>query len=124
MLKREIGQVIARDYVFDALVTVNSVDVTPDLRNGHVFVGVLGSDTQKRKVIERLNKDHGSIQKRINKRVVLKYSAKLHFKLDDSVERGVRTLSLIQDIDAAEPTADEVAEAADRSSAADGGDDA
>lgn len=119
LIKREVGQVITRDYVFDALVTVNAVDVTPDLRSGHVFVGVLGTDTQKRKVIERLNREHGKIQQRINKRVVLKYSPKLYFELDDSVERGVRTLTLIQDIEAAGPTADELAAAAAAEAAAD-----
>ena len=100
LLKREIGSVIARDYDFDALVTVNDVDVTPDLRNGHVFLGIIGAEGAKKKIVSRLNHDHGSIQQRVFKRVTLKYSPKLHFKLDDSVERGVRTLSLIQELDA------------------------
>ncbi len=99
LLKREIGLVVARDYVFDSLVTVNDVDVTPDLRNGHVFVGVIGGEGEGRKAVALLNRERGNIQRQLNKRVVLKYSPKLHFKLDDSVERGVRTLSVIEGID-------------------------
>lgn len=102
LLKREIGSVITRDYVFNALVTVNDVDVTPDLRNGHVFIGVLGPDSEKNKIVRRLNKDRGIIQRKISKRVVLKFTPKLHFKSDESIERGVRTLSVIEKLDSLE----------------------
>lgn len=102
LLKREIGSVITRDYVFNALVTVNDVDVTPDLRNGHVFISVLGPDSEKDKIVRRLNKDRGIIQRKISKRVVLKFTPKLHFKSDESIERGVRTLSVIEKLDSLE----------------------
>jgi ribosome-binding factor A len=85
--------------VFNALVTVNDVDVTPDLRNGHVFIGVLGSDHEKVKVVKTLNKERGMIQKKISKRVVMKFTPKLHFKSDESIERGVRTLNVIDSLD-------------------------
>jgi ribosome-binding factor A len=105
LLKRELGAILQRDYAFDGvLVTVNSVDVTPDLKQGHVFIGVIGDQKLARRVIEKLNREHGAIQKRISSRVVLKNTAKLTFKLDDSVERGVHLLAVIQDVDAL-PTA-------------------
>ncbi len=105
LLKRELGTILQRDYTFDGvLVTVGSVDVTPDLRHGHVFIGVIGDQRRARRVIEKLNHEHGAIQKKISSRVVLKHTPKLSFNLDDSVERGVRLLSVIQDVDAL-PTA-------------------
>ena len=99
LLKREIGLVITRDYAFDALVTVTAVDVTPDLRQGHVFVGIIGGEGEKSKILNRLNKDHGQIQRKVSRRVVLKYTPQLHFKIDDSVERGVHVLSVIQELE-------------------------
>ena len=99
LLKREIGTLISQDYSFNALVTVNDVDVTPDLRNGHVFIGVIGSDQEKTKVVSTLNKERGMIQKKISKRVVMKFTPKLHFKSDESIERGVRTLNVIDELD-------------------------
>ena len=36
LLKREIGSLLTNDYSFNALVTVNDVDVTPDLKNAHI----------------------------------------------------------------------------------------
>ncbi|MDA7605174.1 30S ribosome-binding factor RbfA [Verrucomicrobiales bacterium] len=99
LLKREIGTLISQDYSFNALVTVNDVDVTPDLRNGHVFIGVIGSDQEKTKVVSTLNKERGMIQKKISNRVVMKFTPKLHFKSDESIERGVRTLNVIDELD-------------------------
>ena len=54
LVKRELSAIIAREITFEgALVTINSVDVTPDLKNAHVFVSVLGSATRA-SVIDKL----------------------------------------------------------------------
>jgi len=43
LLRREISTVLQRDFEFGgALVTVSGVDITQDLREAKVFVGVLG----------------------------------------------------------------------------------
>ena len=99
LLKREIGSILARDYDFNALVTINDVDVTPDLRKGHVFIGIIGADGGGNTIVARLNRDRGSIQRQLAKRVVLKFTPQLHFKADGSVERGVRTLSLLESLE-------------------------
>ena len=99
LLKREIGTILSRDYSFDALVTINDVDVTPDLRKGHVYLGIIGSDGGEQAIVSRLNSDRGNIQKRLAKRVVLKFTPQLSFKADASVERGVRTISILEELD-------------------------
>lgn len=99
LLKREIGQVLTRDYEFKALVTVNGVDPAPDLRTAKVFIGILGDAGESGRIVARLNREHGNIQRQISKRVVLKFTPQLTFELDDSVERGVRTLNLLQEIE-------------------------
>jgi ribosome-binding factor A len=96
LLKREIGLILSRDYAFNALVTIHDVDVTPDLRKGHVFLGIIGADGREQAIVTRLNRERGSIQGRLAKRVVLKFTPQLSFKLDGSVERGVRTLSILE----------------------------
>ena len=99
LLKREIGTILSRDYSFDALVTINDVDVTPDLRKGHVYLGIIGSDGGEQAIVSRLNRDRGNIQRRLAKRVVLKFTPQLSFKADASVERGVRTISILEELD-------------------------
>ena len=90
---------LSNDYSFNALVTVNDVDVTPDLKNAHIFIGIIGNESEKIKIVNRLNKERGAIQHKVSKRVVMKFTPKMHFKSDLSIERGVRTLSVIESLD-------------------------
>ncbi|NNC87267.1 MAG: 30S ribosome-binding factor RbfA [Akkermansiaceae bacterium] len=97
LLKREISSVIQKDFEFtDSLVTVNSVDVTQDLKEARVFVGVLGGNEDW--VLGRLNGQHGAIQKKVMKRVVLKNTPVLRFQTDHSVERGVDIVNLLDEV--------------------------
>ena len=111
-MKREIGNCLERDFDFrDVLVTVHDVDVTPDLRNAHVFVGIVGADNRRGSVMEQLEKKRSQIQSQVMKRVVLKYTPQLHFRFDDSIERGVRVVNLLDEI--ARDLPDDDGEAAD-----------
>jgi len=98
LLKREIGSVVQRDYEWGgALVTVNAVEVTQDLKEAKVWIGVLAGSFSN--VLERLNKEHGSIQRKVMKRVVLKSTPVLSFRHDGSAERGVEIVNLLQEVD-------------------------
>jgi ribosome-binding factor A len=49
-------------------------------------------------VLEKLNHDHGSIQKKVSKRVVLKSTPVLSFRHDGSAERGVEIVNLLDEV--------------------------
>ena len=98
MLKRELSVIITREMKFEkGLVTINQVDVTSDLKNAHVFVSVLG--TTGASVINQLEAHRAALQSAVAKHVVLKYTPHLVFHLDDSIERGVRVIGIMQEID-------------------------
>jgi ribosome-binding factor A len=100
ILKRELSTVILREVPSDgALITVNSVDVSPDLRNATVFVGVMGTASQQKQVLERLEQRRRVLQAETAKRVVLKFTPHLHFRLDESIERGSRVLDILDELD-------------------------
>jgi len=99
LLKREIGTCLEQNFEFpDVLVTVHAVDVSHDFKSAQVFIGVIGSHEQTRAVINKLNGKRGLIQSTVMKRVTLRNTPVLHFKVDDSVERGVRILDILDDI--------------------------
>jgi ribosome-binding factor A len=101
VVKRELSTIITRDMSFpNMLLTVNDVDVTPDLRSAHVFVSVLGKGSHKG-VIAELNENRTVLQAELTKHVVLKYTPHLVFHLDESIERGTRVFQILQEI---EPT--------------------
>ncbi len=99
LLKREISNCLERDFEFpDILVTVHAVDVSPDLRDATVFVGVIGTEIQTAGAIKKLNRRRAFVQAKIMKRVVLRNTPRLEFRSDDSVERGVHLVDLLDSL--------------------------
>ena len=100
VLKRELSEIILRDITFNgALVTVQEVDITPDLKQAHVFVSMLGSEEQKNAAMAKLHDNRKTLQAAMAKRVVLKYTPQLHFEFDTALERGTRVINLLEEID-------------------------
>ena len=100
VIKRELSELIVRDLNFDSvLVTVQEVDITPDLKHAHVFVSVLGSEEDKNAALAKLHDNRKMLQAAMSKRVVLKYTPQLHFKFDEALERGTRVIDLLEKID-------------------------
>lgn len=98
LLRRELGLVLQRDYEWHGqLVTVSSVEVTQDLKEAKVWISVLGGSPTT--VIDRLNREHGALQKKVMRRVVLKSTPVLHFRHDASAARGVEIVNLLQEVD-------------------------
>jgi ribosome-binding factor A len=109
LLKREIGEVIRREFqVSDAgLVTVNDVDVAGDLHSAIVFVSILGNADQQRRSFALLTRHRKRIQGLVGRAVVLKYTPTLKFMMDDSVVRGNRVLGIIEELEKSTPAAPE-----------------
>lgn len=100
LMRRELGDLINREVSFTAvLVTVQQVDITADLKNAHVYVSVMGSPEECKEALARLHASRKNLQHLLSKRVVLKFTPHLHFKLDDTIERGTRIISLLDQID-------------------------
>jgi ribosome-binding factor A len=106
LLKREIGEIIRRQLPVDevGLISVNDLDVAPNLKTATVFIGVLGGPAQKRKGMEALESNRKRIQGLVGRGVVLKYTPQLRFVLDDSVERGNKVLKILEDLDKSTPS--------------------
>ena len=101
LLKREIGEAIRREVPVQqaGLVTVNDVDVAGDLKNAKVYLGLLGTTEQKKTALKMLNDQRTRIQSLVAKTVVLKYTPKLKFVVDESVDRGNRVLRIIEELE-------------------------
>lgn len=109
LLKREIGEVIRREFpVSEAgLITVNDVDVSGDLHSALVFISILGQPEQQRQGLTLLSRHRKRIQSLVGRAVVLKYTPKLRFLVDDSVARGNRVLQIIEELEKSMPDASE-----------------
>ena len=107
LLKREIGEVIRREFpVSEAgLITVNDVDVAGDLHSAIVFISILGKADQQKRGLDLLTRHRKRIQGLVGRAVVLKYTPTLKFLIDDSVVRGNRVLQ-IEELEKTNPTSE------------------
>jgi len=105
LLKREIGEVIRREFhVSEAgLISVNDVDVSGDLKSASVFISILGNPTQQKRGLELLSQHRKRIQGLVGRAVVLKYTPTLRFVADDSVIRGNKVLQIIEELEKTTP---------------------
>jgi ribosome-binding factor A len=95
-----LGAIINREIHFpEALLTIHQVDVTPDLKHAHVYVSFIGSDKASKASISKLAGARSHLQYLLSKRVILKYTPQIHFKLDESVVRGTRVINLMSELD-------------------------
>ena len=103
LLKREIGEVIQREFPVEeaGLVTVNDVDVAGDLHSALVFISILGTPEQQKHGFHLLIRHRKRIQGLVARKVILKYTPTLKFLMDDSVVRGNRVLQIIEELDKA-----------------------
>jgi ribosome-binding factor A len=98
VVKRELSRIIAREISFEgALVSINHVEVTSDLKSAHVFVSVLGSEIGE-SVVNKLASHRATLQAELARHVTMKYTPHLVFHLDDSIERGTRVIEILQEI--------------------------
>jgi ribosome-binding factor A len=105
LLKREVGEVIRREIPLNeaGLLTVNEVGVASDLKSATVFVGVIGTQEQRKKAAALLEKEGKRLQSLVGRAVVLKYTPHLKFVIDQSIERGNRVLEILEEIEKDSP---------------------
>jgi ribosome-binding factor A len=113
LLRREIGVVlyrlVDRSIVDVAAVTITHVTVSSDLRTARVLVSVRGDEAQHQRVLHHLRSLRAAVQEAIAETVVLKYTPRLHFDLDGSVEAGDRILTLLAQLNPAPPESEDAA---------------
>lgn len=102
LLKREIGdllfQVMQAENFDLSAVTVTQVSVGRDLRDAVVHVSIRNHERERGRMLRLLDKHRGQIQEAINRDVQLKYTPRLQFRLDTSVEKGDRVLGLLAEM--------------------------
>jgi len=104
LLRREIGEALF--HVFNgevdlAAVTVTQVQTARNLRNATVYVSIFGHESERGRILRALADKHADLQSRINRDCHLKYTPRLRFVLDPSIEKGDRILALIGGMEAA-----------------------
>lgn len=98
-------------------VSVTDVEVSLDLRHAKIFVSVLGNEQAKADTMAGLESAIGYVRGELGRRLQMRFTPEILFRLDESIERGARVMSLIREI--REEANDERSGQPDRDPAAD-----
>jgi ribosome-binding factor A len=97
-IKRELAPILQKELVNgpEGMVTITSVDVSPDLRQAKVYVSCLGEGVER--TVRSLNISSGHLRHHLAKHLHLKAIPRLVFIHDESVESAARIESLLHSL--------------------------
>jgi ribosome-binding factor A len=99
LIQRELGDILRQRYQSEAVaITVTEVRVSPDLRDGRVFVSIVGNETFVEEKMRWLRRQAPDIRTELSQRIVLKYLPKLEYVFDKSAIRGTRLMRLLDEL--------------------------
>lgn len=95
-IQRELASLIrtVKDPRVHGLISITRVDTTTDLRYCRVYVSVMDHSDVK-EVVKGLKSAAGYLRRELGRVLTLRYTPELQFIEDDSIERGVRMVSMI-----------------------------
>lgn len=123
----QLGEVIARE-LSDLMrsrmkdprlgfASITGVELSPDLRHARVFVSVMGDDQEQHASMRALASANGFLRHELAQRLSVRHVPELEFRLDKSIERGVRVLNLIDQVNASDEPAQPVSGAGEATGA-------
>lgn len=105
LLKREIATGLYRlmnEAGFDlTAVTVTGVEVGSDLRTARVRISIRGHEAERDAMLRRIQRHRATLQTWLHDHLILKYTPRLSFQLDKSLEQGDRVLKMLADMESA-----------------------
>jgi len=100
-IKRVASEIINNDLKdprIEGLVTVTKVDVTKDLRHATIFISFYGDKAKKETTYKVIQNAKGFIRYELANRLRIKFIPEISFKLDDSIEYGIRINKLLEEL--------------------------
>ena len=100
LIQREISDYLHTRYQSETVtVTVSEVRVSPDLREGRVFVAIVGDEQTTATKLRWLRAKATEIRMELGRRIVLKHMPKLEYVHDTSAIRGAHLLQMLDAIE-------------------------
>lgn len=100
LLREEVSYILRREFKDPRLgfVTVTGVEVSPDMRHAKIFVSIMGSEDEKKRNMAVLKNAESFTRQALSKRVKMKILPQIEFRLDTSVDHGVRIFELLEQV--------------------------
>lgn len=98
VIRCEASEIIQRELKDPRIgfISITEVVVSPDLRHARIYVSVLGEGAAKQRTMEGLGRARGHIRSELGRRLAVRHVPDILFRLDESIERGTRVVSLMR----------------------------
>ena len=105
LFQEELAELIRelRDPRLAPIVSITSVDISPDLETGVVNVSVFGEADEKKDTIAALTHATPFLRRELLRRIRIRHIPELHFVLDETIEEAARILELMRKVSPAKP---------------------
>ena len=101
-LRAELSEVLRREMrdprFTEGLLSITEVEVTPDYKQALVFVSVLGDAQARKDILNALRGASGVLRGELGRRKTFNNVPELHFKYDESMERGAHMFEVLERI--------------------------
>ncbi len=97
-MQKVISQLLlteVKDPGIPVMTSVMEVRMSSDLTHANVYLSVYGTQEEKQACMKALERASGFIRHEVAQRIKLRVAPELHFKLDESIEKGMELMDLI-----------------------------
>lgn len=104
-IQSEISDILRKevnDPRLNGLISVTGVSITTDLRNAKIFISCLAGDDRKDDILKGFASASGFLRRELAHRLNLRITPELSFHFDDSIERAVNLINLIDRVSASD----------------------
>ncbi len=101
-IKKALSQILSEEIrdprLHEGLISITSVDTTNDLSHCTIYVSIYNSKERVIYIFHTLQHSAGFIRKLLSKKVDLRITPELHFKLDEGYENSEKMCKLIDSL--------------------------
>ena len=103
LLKREVSELLMNgirdERVHQVMITITNVEVSGDLQHAKIFVSLFGQEEKKAEVLACLEEAKGFIRGELARRLQMRRSPDLVFKIDKGMTKGSSVLDLLTSLE-------------------------
>lgn len=101
-IKKILAQII-KDQIKDpridfTTVSVTRVEVPNDLSHARINISVLGDEAKQEETMKALQNARGFIRKELAQQLQIRHAPEIEFRLDKSIEHGIRISALLNEL--------------------------
>jgi ribosome-binding factor A len=109
LIQAEISDLLRKhinDPRLNGLISITSVSISNDLKNATITISALGDNHDKTAILNGFHSASGFLRRELAHRLDIRVTPELNFQFDDSIEKGVKLVSLINQVAAEDKKAE------------------